>query len=88
MPESGGFVYPGWVAMDMERWLEAYVPIAVAMNAPPLVRGEREEQAADAESAGRVTSTLRREQHARDGRPVARAWTRMADAVERSHLAP
>ncbi len=55
---------------------------AAGPGGPPAVDAAVEEEL-DAASARRVTSALRREQAARDGRQIAQAWGRLADCVER-----
>jgi hypothetical protein len=44
-----------------------------------------DDDALDAASAHRVTTALRREQAARDDRPLARTWGHLADQIQRSY---
>ena len=51
----------------------------------PIEAADLDEDALDAASAHRIMSALRREEAARDGRQLARAWGHLADRVERNY---
>lgn len=67
-----------------ERQLEVMLDVFAASQIGPAAA---DEVGLDVASAQRVTTVLRREQAARDGRPLAQAWGRLADRVERDYPA-